>query len=252
MNKHMVKKEFHESLYESKGIWMVVTVAVILSGFCLLVMNMKAGSVLSQTDVIQYAIKIGLSLSLTVCMILGASSMIAEREENTLESLLLTPIPKKQIAFGKYVGVFLIGILLLLASVPYLIALGVGSGIGGQAIFLTFFNGILLLISFVSIAMTLSILMKSSKASVIASILIMIMLTMPPLLKSFLKLSTIGNFILKIDPVACSFNMMEQMLTNKVSFFSLGKYIIPLVIFDIVTVVILYFASNKISLKGEQ
>lgn len=41
----------------------------------------------------------------------------------------------------------------------------------------------------------------------------------------------IGVFILKTDPVACCFHMMSKMLTDKVSFFSLGNGILPLVLF---------------------
>lgn len=252
MNEHMIKKEFHESLYESKGLWMVVAVSGILTALCILVMSIKEGSVLAQNDILQYAIKAVLFLTLTVSMVLGASSMIAEREENTLESLLLTPISKKNIALAKYMGVILIGAILYVTAVPYLAAIGLGSGIGVQAVFITFFGGFLLLFAFVAISMVLSILMKSSKASVLTSILIMIVLTLPAMIQGIFKLSALGNFILKVDPVACCFNMMEKMLTDKVSFFALGNYILPLLLFVLVSVGALYFASERIALKGEQ
>lgn len=252
MNKHMIKKEFHESLYDSKGLWMVVAVSGILTALCILVMTIKEGSVLAQNDILQYAIKAVLFLTLTVSMVLGASSMIAEREENTLESLLLTPISKKNIAFAKYLGVILIGAILYIASVPYLAAIGLGSGIGIQAVFITFFGGFLLLFAFVAISMILSILMKSSKASVLTSILIMIILTLPAMIQGIFKLSAVGLFILKIDPVACCFNMMTRMLTDRASFWTLGNYILPLLLFAAVSLGALYFVSERIALKGER
>lgn len=252
MNKHMVKKEFHESLYDSKGLWMIVAVSGILTALCILVMSIKEGSVLAQNDILQYAIKAVLFLTLTVSMVLGASSMIAEREENTLESLLLTPISKKNIALAKYMGVILIGEILYITSIPYLVAIGVGSGIGGAAIFITFFGGSLLLVAFVALSMVLSIMMKSSKASVLTSILIMIVLTLPAMIQGIFKLSAVGTFILKIDPVACCFDMMTRMLTDKASFFTLGNYILPLILFAVVSLGLLNFASSKIALKGEQ
>lgn len=252
MNKYMLRKEFYESLYDSKGLWMIVASSGILTGLCILIMNIKEGSVLAQNDLLQYAIKAALFLTLTVSMGLGASSMIAEREENTLESLLLTPISKKNIAFAKYIGVLLIGISLYVVSVPYLLAIGFGSGLGLPAVFITFFGGLLLLFAFVAIAMILSILMKSSKASVLASILIMIILTLPAMLQGILKLSAVGIFILKIDLVACCFTMMAKILTDRLPFWTLGGYIFPLVLFAIVPVILLYFASERIALKGEK
>lgn len=91
-------------------------------------------------------------------MVLGASSMVAEREENTLESLLLTPISKKNLAFAKYMGVLFIGALLYVSAIPYLVAIGVGSGLTLRALFMTFFGGMLLLIAFAAISIVLSIL----------------------------------------------------------------------------------------------
>ncbi|MBO5486772.1 MAG: hypothetical protein J5988_07575, partial [Eubacterium sp.] len=69
MNKHIVKKEFHESLYDSKGLWMVVAVSCILTALCILVMTIKEGSVLAQNDILQYAIKAVMFLTLTVSMV---------------------------------------------------------------------------------------------------------------------------------------------------------------------------------------
>lgn len=252
MNKYMIKKEFHESLYDSKGIWMIVSVSGILTALCILVMTIKEGSVLSQNDILQYAIKAVVFLTLMVSMVLGASSMIAEREENTLESLLLTPIPKRNIALAKYAGVMSIGEILLLVSVPYLAAISYGSGIGVAAIFVTLFGGTLLLIAFVAIAMVLSIIMKNSKSSVLTSILVMVILTLPAIIQGFFKLSFIGTFILKIDPVASCFDMTNKMLVDKMSLFALGNYILPLVTFAVAAVGLLLLMSKKISLKGEQ
>lgn len=252
MNKHIIKKEFHESLYESNGLWMVVAVAVILTALCILVMNIKEGTVLAQDDILQYAIKAVLFLSLTASMVLGASSMVAEREENTLESLLLTPVSKRNLAFAKYFGVLLIGVILYVTAIPYIVAIGVGSSLIGRALFMTFFGGILLLIAFGALSIVLSIVLKSSKAAVLLSILIMFVLTLPALMQGIFKLSIVGKTILKIDPVACCFNMMSQMLTFHQSIGSLMGYVIPLVLFAVASVVLLYFTGNQIALKGEK
>lgn len=252
MNQYIIKKEFKESLFDSKGLWMIVASACILSGLCFLVTNLKEGSVLAQNDILQYAIKAVLFLTLTVAMVLGSTSFASEREENTMESLLLTPVSKLNLSFAKYLGVMVIGVLLYVVSIPYLIAIGAGSDLIGSAVLITFFGGLLLLIAFVAISLILSIVMKSSKASILTSILIMIVLTFPAMVQGIFKLSPIGTFILKIDPVACCFNMMAKMLTDRVSFFALGSYILPLAAFAIVCVAMLIFASGKIALKGEK
>lgn len=252
MNKHIIKKEFKESLFDSKGLWLIVATACILSVLCFLVITLKEGSVLAQNDILQYAIKASLFLTLTVSMVLGSSSFVAEREENTLESLLLTPVSKRSLSLAKYFGVLIISALLLIVSIPYVIAIGAGSGLIPMAIFITLFSGFLLLIAFVAISLLLSIVMKSSKASILTSILIMIVLTFPAMIQGIFKLSPIGLFILKIDPVACSFNMMSKLLTDRAPLFTLGEYIIPLLVFAAVSLLALIAVSKNIALKGEK
>lgn len=90
MNKTIIKKEFHESLFDCKGLWLIVACACVLSGLCVLVISIKEGSVLAQNDVLQYAMKAAMFLTVTISMVLGSACFATEREENTMESLLLT------------------------------------------------------------------------------------------------------------------------------------------------------------------
>lgn len=252
MNQSMVKKELRESLYESKGLWMIAAVSVILTALCILATTIREASAFSQTDVLQYAIKAVLFLTLMVCMVLGASSFVAEREENTLESLLLTPISKLQLTLSKYVGSLLIGFVLLLVSVPYILAISAGSGLTASALFISFFCGLLTLLAFTGIAVMLSVLLESTKASILTSVLILLVLTFPAFLKGILKLSAVGRFFLSIDPIACCFNLMEKMLVDQVSVFSLMQYVLPLLVFAAIGIALLVWGSGKVSLKGEK
>ena len=252
MNSHIIKKEFKESLFDSKGLWMIVASAAVLTALCFLVVNIKEGSVLAQNDILQYAIKAALFLTLTVSMVLGSSSFVVEREENTMESLLLTPVSKLSLAAAKYLGVMLIGVLLLLTAVPYVIAIGAGSALIPGALGMLLFGGALLLAAFVAVSIIFSILMNSSKASVLTSILVMIVLTFPAMIQGLFKLSPLGLFILKIDPVACCFNMLGRVLTDKAPFSSLGGYVLPLALFAAVCLALLAWVIGRIALKGEK
>lgn len=231
---------------------MIVASSFILTGLCFLVVNIKEGSVLAQSDILQYAIKAVIFLTIAVSMVLGASAFISEREENTMESLLLTPVSKLNLTAAKYAGVMTVGVLIYIASVPYLIAIGYGSGLVLRSVFITFFGGLLLLSAFVAISIIFSIVMKSSKASVLMSILIMIVLALPAFIQGVIKTSSIGAFILKTDPFVRCFNMISKTLTDKVSFFSLWNYIIPLVVFAAASVAAMILFSRKIALKGEE
>lgn len=250
MNRHIIKKELRESLYESKGLWMIVASTCILSGLCLVTVLSKEGSVLAQRDILQYAIKAAMFVTFMVSMVLGATCFVAEREENTLESLLLTPISKLDLTMAKYIGVLIIGAVLFFVSVPYLAAIGAGSGLTVSALLITFLAGGILLFAFTAISVALSILMEGSKASLLTSMLVLLVLAFPAFLQSLLKLSPIGLFFMQIDPVACCFKMMNVLLTDKVPFLSMISYIIPMLVFAALAVALLVYASKRVSLKG--
>ncbi|MGC4020188.1 MAG: hypothetical protein QM793_13840 [Muricomes sp.] len=80
--------------------------------------------------------------------------------------------------------------------------------------------------------------------------LILFILILPALLQSLLKLSPVGLFLMQIDPVACCFKMMTDILTDKVPFLSLIGYLIPMLVFAALSVIFLVYASKRISLKG--
>lgn len=252
MNKTIIKKEFHESLFDCKGLWLIVACACVLSGLCVLVISIKEGSVLAQNDVLQYAMNAAMFLTVTISMVLGSACFAAEREENTMESLLLTPVRKRDLVVAKYLGVMLIGVALYIVCVPYLTAIGMGSGLTWRAITMTFFGGLLLLTAFTALSVVFSIKMKSSRAAILTSILGMTVLTVPALIKGLFTLSPLGLTILKIDPIACCFDMMDAVLAEKQPFFSQWNYILPLLGFAAVTVALMLCCGKSIALKGEK
>jgi ABC-2 type transport system permease protein len=252
MNPFIIEKELRESLYENKGLWMIVVFSCLLSTFAILIVFMKEGSVLAQSDILQIAIKIVLFVTLLVSMVLGASSFVTEREGHTMESLLLTPISKPQLTMAKYMGVLAVGFILLLVSVPYLIVIGEGSGLVPSALFITFFNGTLLLLAFSALSVVFSILYTTSRASILASILVLAVFASPAFMQGLLKVSPLGAWILRIDPFANWFAMMSTMLVDRKSILVMGSNTVPLVVLVIISMAILGWVSNKVTLEGEK
>ena len=252
MNNCIIKKEFRECLYDSKGLWMIAAASAVLSGLSFLVVNIKEGSVLAQTDILQYAMKASLFLALIVSMVLGAASFAGEREENTLESLLLTPVSKRSLASAKYFAVLLIGILLTFISLPYLAAISAGSGLLSRAEVMTFSGGFLLLIGFTALSIVFSILIYSTKASVLVSVFVLILFVFPAMAPGIFSMSPAGSALLNADPVYSWFTMMGKYLTEKANLSSLVGYFIPILVFAAVSIVLLAVSSRKISLKGEK
>ncbi len=64
---------------------------------------------------------------------LASESVAAEKEKNTLETLLIAPISRKQIAFGKFLSLFTVSLMGCLVSVATMLILG--PRMGGTTLF---------------------------------------------------------------------------------------------------------------------
>ena len=82
--------------------------------------------------------------------------------------------------------------------------------------------------------------------AILTSVLILLILMFPASIQGLFKLSPIGTFFLKIEPMSNFFNMMNSMIMDKVSFLAQMQYIIPIILFTIISVVFMVATSKKL------
>lgn len=252
MNRSMLKKELTENLYDSKGLWMIVAVSLIFTTLCVLATTIKEVTSYSQTDILQYALKAETLLTLLVCMTLGAACFVSERENNTLESLLLTPVSKLSLTVSKYLGVLIVGVILMLTAAPYVLAISAGSGLCFRALALGFGSVGLLLLAFTAVSVILSVLMENSKVSVLISALCLAVLAIPSIMSSIFQTSAFGRLVLRIDPIVCAFDLSKEVLTGTATAASIAGKLLPMVLFAVCAVTAMLLFSKRVSLKGEK
>lgn len=250
MNKTLIKKELKENFYASKGLWWLLATALFFSVLCVLVINIKELSFLAQTETVQYAAKIGIFLCALVTMVLGSATFVAEREESTLESLMLAPISKMQISISKLVGVLIMGLLIYLVSLPYIIVLGLGTGLVLRSVIFIAIIGTLLLVAYGCISIGLSILISSSKASILISLILLIVSAVPAFMSGILNVSTLGKFINQISPISNTFKMMSAMLVEQQSISYMVQYFVPILIFTLISAGFMLLSTKRIAFKG--
>lgn len=231
------------------NVWLII-VAIIFSIMSYSFVSVKELSLLAQTEVILTMGKLILALGLLITIILASVSFSNEKEESTLESLLLTPIPKMQLAIGKLAGVLLMGILVFIISLPYIITLSYGTGLVMRAVIFILLIGSIVAFSYASISIALSILLGSSKNAIITSIIIFILTGLPSLLSTSIKKAGFGAVIEKISPLSNIFNLMKAVIIEKQGFAGMLKFIIPILIFSVLSYLFLIYGTKKIAFKG--
>lgn len=189
-------------------------------------------------------------LALLITIVLASVSFSNEREQGTIESLLMTPVPEIQLTYGKLTGVLLMGISVFVVSIPYIVTFSYGTGLVMRAILFILIIGSMIAFSYASIAVSLSIHLGSSKNAIITSIAFFILTGLPSLLSTSIKKAGFGAVVEKISPLANTFNLMKAVFIEKQSFAGMLKFIVPLLLFSILSSLFLIYGTKRIAFKG--
>lgn len=248
--KTIFKKEIKETLFAMKGIiWFFIT-AVLFSVLCLAVVSVKELSLMAQTEVIMTFSKLALGVGAAISMVLSAVSFSHEREADTLESLLLTPVSKFQLLAGKLSAALVLAIGAFFIAVPYLFALCYKTGTVSMAIGLLFLMGFIAALAFSMIGSGISILTGNSKTAIITTIIVLVITAIPSFLTTTTKKAGFAFVLNKISPVSSTFNLMKEVIINKRGFETITPMLISVFVFFCLAAVFLVYCARHMSYKG--
>jgi ABC-2 type transport system permease protein len=147
--------------------------------------------------VLQAAVAVGALLAL-----LGAADSISgERERGTLEALLLTPLPRRQLVSGKLLAALSLWLAALIVAVPYLWFLGRGVSAVGDALGSALLVGTLLAVALAALGTVISALAHSNRISLSVSLFVLLALFAPTQLPSGARQGWAGELLLRVNPV---------------------------------------------------
>ena len=150
------ENEIYGSFYSWRGGAWVVAASMIFSLVAYLLLTDKELSLLDQGEMLFTLTEIVISLGIVMAVTSASSTISTEIESGTFESLLLTPITGRQIAFQKLLSVITTWLLLYAVSIPYLFVISSGTNLSLSAVFYTGFYGTILVIAFSCLSIALS------------------------------------------------------------------------------------------------
>ena len=109
-----------------KGLWIYFALSILLSAMAFSFVTFKELSLLAQVEVNMTFLKIVLGVGILISIIIGSTMISNEKEQGTLESLLLTPLSNlKIIRWLKRQPFVYFGLAFSLISLPYFLCLNV-------------------------------------------------------------------------------------------------------------------------------
>jgi ABC-2 type transport system permease protein len=246
--KTLIKKECVEEIFSSRGAALYLVGCGVLSVFSLLLVSNTELSLLDNAQAVYMMSAIIIALALLIAVIRGSDGFAGERERDTLETLLITPVSPVEVAIAKLMGIISSWLVVFVFSMPYLWAVGSTGQNLLSAFEYLFVAGTLLVIIFGGFTLALSARMKTLKGALSVGLTAFLLSGSPILLGPSLRQSSIGRFIDLINPFADALNMLDSVVVD-----SLGVLfqIIPLAIlvsYTIAAIWVLSMATKKVEL----
>ncbi len=247
-------REISGSFYSWRGGVWVVAGSLIFSLLAYLLLTDKELSLLDQGEMLFTLGEVVMALGVLMAAASASSTISGEMESGTFESLLLTPITHRQIAAQKLLSVIAIWIVLYVVSIPYLVVLASGTSLAWSAVFYVGLYGTLSVTAVSSLSITISVRLKSSKNSIMAALMIvLILLASSIFFSTVLKTTGFGLALDNVNPMSHAINSLDSVLVdNEPALSQQVAHIWPVVVFVLVCVLLLSWYTRRFEVRGAE
>lgn len=233
-----------------RGLVLLFGFSVILSLFTVLLSIDPEINVLSQRSMIELSLQATVFIGITAVVLLGADSVSGERDQRSLESLMLTPIPRSHIAIGKLLAILTIWVGMVPIATPYIVLFAKGTDLVLEALLLLIVTGSLLVILCASISVLVSSLVQTNLVSFVVTYMVILLLATPTQLPvSVQKLPSVNWFIVS-NPISAIAMFQGDVIGGDPWIEGLELIVSPVLLLLLLAVFGPKFLNSRISLQG--
>lgn len=210
----LARKEGGELVASPRGLAWLAALAVALSAFALLFVADTELSLLDNAEAVYMMQGVVAGLAALLAVVVGNDTVAGERERGSLVPLLVAPVPRDALLLGKAGGIAIAWGVFLLTALPYLWAVGsTGQNLAAAVVSLAIL-GTPLVIGFGLMAMGLGARAASSRAGLMASLLVLLVAASPMVLGPSLRQSSIGRAFDAVNPFAAALNTFDAVVID--------------------------------------
>jgi ABC-2 type transport system permease protein len=210
----VAEQECRDLWTSGRGLMLLFLFSVLLSAVTYLTSTNQALNFLEQRESVNLVLQFAVAVGVLATLVVSADGISGERERGTLETLLVTPVPRRSIIAGKLIAALSLWFATFLVSIPYVWVLAREVGILGQALALGLCVGTLVAIGLGCIGLLISAACNSNKTSIAASIFLLLILFAPTQLPSGLPQGWFFEVLLRANPVASGLAYISSMLVE--------------------------------------
>lgn len=233
-----------------QGPLLLLAFSVFLSVYIVLLAVDPEINVLSQHKMIDQSIQVTVLVGIVAVLLLGSDSISGERDQRTMESLLLTPVARGQLVVGKLLAVLSLWVGMVPIALPYIALVANGTDVVTASLLLLVIPGTMLVALSAGIAVLVSALSPTNRVSFAAAFFVILLLAAPALLSGSVKELPWVHWFIVSNPVTAVAKYQSSVIHGGAWTEGSGLLLSPSIALALITAAGPYFLDKRLSLQG--
>ncbi|MDF2144116.1 ABC transporter permease [Knoellia sp. p5-6-4] len=205
-------REIRDNWLTGRGLLLMLAYTLLLSVTTYLAATNEALTFLEQREALALVVRVVLTVGGLLVVLWCADAVSGERERGTLESLLLTPVPRRSLVAGKGLSALTLWAAAYLFALPYLWILGRGVSRLGEVLLASLLVGTLMALFLGGLGLLLSLWAGSQRTSLGLALFLLLALHAPAMMPAASLRGWAGEAVQRLDPFTQGFPYLDQMV----------------------------------------
>jgi len=210
----VARQELRDLWLAGRGLPLMLAFTLLLSVVTWLTAANQALNFLEQHEAVSLTLQVTVAVGALLALLVAADAFSGERERGTLESLLLTPVPRWELALGKLLAAASAWVAAFVLAIPYLWVLGHGVGATGRAVAAGAIVGTLLAVAMTGFAIAVSALARSNRLSLSVSLLVLLALFAPTQFPTGARQGWAGELLQRVNPITAANHYIGNLIVD--------------------------------------
>jgi ABC-2 type transport system permease protein len=211
----VARQELRDLWLTGRGLPLAFAFSLLMGVVTYLTASNKSINFLEQHEAVSLTLQVAVAVGALLALLAAADAISGERERDTLESLLLTPAPRRDLVFGKLLAALSLWLAALAIAAPYVWFLGHGVGVVGEALAVGFAVGTLLAVSLTAFGVTVSALADTNRLSLSISLFLLLALFAPTQFPSGAKSGWFGELLTRVNPLTAGEHYIGKVVVDQ-------------------------------------
>jgi ABC-2 type transport system permease protein len=210
----VAEQELRDLWLSGKGLAMMLGYALLMSTSTYLVASNQELNFLEQREAVSLMLKLAVTVGGLMVVLVASDAVSGERERGTLESLLLTPAPRRSILVGKGIAALSVWVGAFALSAPYIWWIGRDVGTFGIALAGLLIVGTLLALALTGVGLIITTFSQSNGLSLAISLLLLLALYAPNQMPAEATRGWAGEMVQRLDLFSAGLLYLERLIIN--------------------------------------